>query len=336
MAERKFLDQNGLLYVWSKIKASLGTKVDKVEGKGLSTNDLTNELLEKLLNAGDSSFSGVYADLTNKPKINNVELKAENTLEELGIQAAGNYATTEALEGLTTQVTTLEGEVDALVTEVEKKANAEDVETALAEKANASEVAASLETKVDKVEGKGLSTNDYTTEEKEKLAGIAEGANVNIIEKITVNGTEVTPVEKTVEITTATKTSELTNDSDFRTGEQVNTAISEAIADKVDTATMNTAIATATEDMATETYVLEQVANINKKTVVTSLEEMTDTSTIYLMANIGEQDNIYDEYILVEGKPEKIGTTEVDLTNYMQFSDVAEITNEEIDEIFAS
>lgn len=31
--------------------------------------------------------------------------------------------------------------------------------------------------KVDKVEGKGLSTNDYTTAEKEKLAGVEEGAN---------------------------------------------------------------------------------------------------------------------------------------------------------------
>ena len=30
---------------------------------------------------------------------------------------------------------------------------------------------------VEKEEGKGLSTNDYTTEEKEKLAGIEEGAN---------------------------------------------------------------------------------------------------------------------------------------------------------------
>ena len=36
----------------------------------------------------------------------------------------------------------------------------------------------SLDTnKVDKVSGKGLSTNDYTTAEKNKLAGIAEGAN---------------------------------------------------------------------------------------------------------------------------------------------------------------
>ena len=35
-------------------------------------------------------------------------------------------------------------------------------------------------TKVDKVEGKGLSTNDYTTAEKNKLAAIAAGAEVNV------------------------------------------------------------------------------------------------------------------------------------------------------------
>jgi hypothetical protein len=36
-----------------------------------------------------------------------------------------------------------------------------------------------LNTKVDKVSGKGLSTNDYTTTEKTKLAGIEIGAQVN-------------------------------------------------------------------------------------------------------------------------------------------------------------
>lgn len=50
-----------------------------------------------------------------------------------------------------------------------------------------------LEDKVDKIEGKGLSTNDYTTEEKEKLEGIEDGAEVNIIEHILVNDTEVQP-----------------------------------------------------------------------------------------------------------------------------------------------
>lgn len=37
----KFLDSNGLLYLWGKIKTLLGGKVDKVEGKGLSANDFT-------------------------------------------------------------------------------------------------------------------------------------------------------------------------------------------------------------------------------------------------------------------------------------------------------
>ena len=36
------------------------------------------------------------------------------------------------------------------------------------------------ESKVDKVEGKGLSTNDYTNADKNKLSGIAEGAEVNV------------------------------------------------------------------------------------------------------------------------------------------------------------
>lgn len=38
-----------------------------------------------------------------------------------------------------------------------------------------------LTSKVDKVDGKGLSTNDYTTSEKTKLAGIADGANKYVL-----------------------------------------------------------------------------------------------------------------------------------------------------------
>ena len=53
--------------------------------------------------------------------------------------------------------------------------------------------------------GKGLSTNDYTTAEKTKLAGIAEGAEVNEIEGIKVNSTTVNPdVNKVVNITVPT------------------------------------------------------------------------------------------------------------------------------------
>lgn len=41
-----------------------------------------------------------------------------------------------------------------------------------------------LNNKVDKVIGKGLSTNDYTTEEKTKLDGIAAGAQVNTVNSV--------------------------------------------------------------------------------------------------------------------------------------------------------
>ena len=42
------------------------------------------------------------------------------------------------------------------------------------------ELTTAITGKVDKVTGKGLSTNDYTTDEKNKLAGIAAGAEVNV------------------------------------------------------------------------------------------------------------------------------------------------------------
>ena len=42
------LDKTGLTRFWQHIVARLGTKVDKVEGKGLSTNDFTTEEKNKL------------------------------------------------------------------------------------------------------------------------------------------------------------------------------------------------------------------------------------------------------------------------------------------------
>lgn len=55
--------------------------------------------------------------------------------------------------------------------------NRSEVDAAVALKADKTYVDDELAKKVDKEEGKGLSTNDYTTLEKEKLAGITAGAN---------------------------------------------------------------------------------------------------------------------------------------------------------------
>ena len=55
--------------------------------------------------------------------------------------------------------------------------------------------------------GKGLSTNDYTTDEKNKLAGIAAGAQVNVIESVKVNGAAQPISSKEVDIPVPTKLS---------------------------------------------------------------------------------------------------------------------------------
>jgi len=61
--------------------------------------------------------------------------------------------------------------------------------------------------KVAKVSGKGLSTNDYTTTEKNKLNGIASGAQVNVLESLTLEGKALTNSNKKIEI----KDAEVTN-----------------------------------------------------------------------------------------------------------------------------
>jgi hypothetical protein len=62
----KFLDENGLQYFWSKLKTSLNNKVDKITGKGLSTEDYTTEEKTKLAglsNYDDTALSSRVDDL---------------------------------------------------------------------------------------------------------------------------------------------------------------------------------------------------------------------------------------------------------------------------------
>lgn len=61
-----------------------------------------------------------------------------------------------------------------------------------------------IDGKVDKAQGKQLSTNDYTNDDKTKLDGIADGAQVNVIETVKVNGAALTPASKAVDITVPT------------------------------------------------------------------------------------------------------------------------------------
>lgn len=83
----------------------------------------------------------------------------------------------------------------------------------------ATTIANQIGTKVDKVNGKGLSTNDYTTTEKTKLSSIAEGAEVNqnafsnvIVGSVTVAADNKTDTLTLVAGDNVTLTPDATND----------------------------------------------------------------------------------------------------------------------------
>lgn len=78
---------------------------------------------------------------------------------------------------------------------------------------------------------KVLSTNDYTTAEKTKLEGVAAGAQVNVIESITVDGTALTVTNNAVNI-------DLSGKVDKVTGKQLSTEdFTTELKDKLDAIT---------------------------------------------------------------------------------------------------
>lgn len=155
-------------------QTALDKKVDKVTGYGLSKNDFTDILKNKLDGIAEgaqvNSITGVKGSSEEIYRTGNVSISASN----IGLGNVNN--------------------------------------TSDADKPISTAQQAALDEKVDKVSGKGLSTNDYTTDEKNKLAGIAAGAQVNVIESVKVNGTAQTISNKEIDIPVPTKLSQLTND----------------------------------------------------------------------------------------------------------------------------
>lgn len=226
-----------------------------------------------------------------------------------------------------------------------------------------------LNGKVDKVTGKGLSTNDYTTEEKTKLANLVTGGNVpqgglvgQILQKKTTIDFDAEWVDKpTIDSSLSassenavqnkvvkaaldakadtsnlpTKTSDLTNDSGFITIASVPTKTSDLTNDSG--FIVNTVNNLTNYYLKSETYTqAEIIALINAASsggfIVVQTLPTTDISplAIYLVPKTTVQtENIYDEYInptATAGAWEKIGDTQIDLSQYQQKTLASPIT----------
>ena len=173
-----------------------------------------------------------------------------------------------------------------------------------------------LATKVDKVEGKGLSTNDFTTALKtsydsavnDVAARMNQLGAPNKINTVSVNGTALTPdSNKKVNITVPTTATIKTQIEAYKyqTSAQVQTAITSA---------------------------LSGVTSIDLQ-VVTSLPATGKKGVIYLVAHTHtDTGDIYDEFVWVESKKsyEKIGNTDVDLSAYVKSEDITDISETDL------
>ena len=134
----------------------------------------------------------------------------------------------------------------------------------------------------------------------------------NVIEVIQKNGVALTVQNKTVniEVPTDTDIKALIEAYGYQTESDVNTLIEDALADIT----------------GIDFQVVEQLPATGKKGV------------IYLVPKTGATDK-YDEYIYVEPTGaaahfEKIGTTDIDLSGYVQATEMHALTNAEIDTVF--
>lgn len=198
-------------------------------------------------------------------------------------------------------------------------------------------------------------------------------ANGGKIDKIKVNGTEQAITNKEVDLTVPTMNGSAGDfvawNGKSDPSEMVNISLVMSNDDYVDIGTnMPDGNGTATESLThrlvnknyvdrtfrTEAQVAQQIADAQTGAFVkvASYDDLPSegvSGKIYLVPNSGSGQNVYDEYIwciiaMMSGggggeSPvygyEKIGSTVIDLSGYVQETDLVEITEEEIDAMFA-
>ena len=148
-----------------------------------------------------------------------------------------------------------------------------------------------LNNKVDKVGGKQLSTNDYTTAEKNKLATLEPLT----VKSVKVNGSPLVPDgSKAVNVDLS--------------GYAVKTEVTQEIAQAVSGIT------------GFDTKAVEELPGTGKKGI------------LYLLSNSGSGNNVYDEYLWLGNKYEKLGPREINLTEYAKKTELptkmSQLTND--------
>ena len=227
-------------------------------------------------------------------------------------------------------------------------------------------IKSALGNKVDKVSGKGLSTNDLTAALKTSYDGAVTdvanlkkvGAEKNTIVGVKVNGTAITPdSSRNVDISvptdaqigskiegygyqTAAQVEKTVTDKGYQTADQVNTIVTGKgyqTASQVNTAITGKGYQTSQQVQAAINSALGSITGIDIQ-VVESLPTTGTKGVIYLVAHAhGDKDN-YDEYVWIASSKtyEKIGNTDVDLSGYVKSSEITVLTDKDLETMWGA
>ena len=259
---------------FDSVQADIDSKVDKVDGKGLSTNDLTATL--------KSNYDTAYTHSQQAHATADAEKNVIVGVQKNGADLTVNSSTRKVNITVPTKTSELTNDSNfATISDVNAAKTI--VDSALSSTSTNpvqnSAVKAALDGKVDTEQGKGLSTNDLTDSLKNNYdaaythsqqAHAPANAEANVITGIQKNGTNLTIANKKVNITVPTKITDLTNDSDFATTTQLDTKV-----DKV------TGKGLSTNDYTTEEKTkLSNIEDGANKTVVDIALSSTSTNPV--------------------------------------------------------
>lgn len=174
---------------------------------------------------------------------------------------------------------------------------------------------------VQKEAGKGLSMEDFTTALLTKLNGISDSADAVSWSQTQATGTKVAEITingTTIDVYVPTSTAVIVDTEMSDVSE--NAVQNKVIKEYVDTA-------------------VGSVVGIEFR-VVQTLPQEGENGVIYLVPNGGSGTNVKDEYVWLPGSGgasgtwEKIGSTDVDLSGYVQTTDLVEVSTSDIDSMF--
>ena len=198
-------------YTKVTVDSKLNNKVDVVEGKGLSTNDYTTiekTKLQGLSNYNDSALKKTINDEVARATA--AEALLQKNIDEKTVDTS-NYVTSSDL-GKYETVTAHTTDITELQTSIDSKLNKSDYTPVdLSPYYTKMAVDDKLNNKVDVIEGKNLSTNDYTTIEKNKLSSLSNYDDSEVKKSINDEAVRATAAELQLQKNIDNKAVDLSN-----------------------------------------------------------------------------------------------------------------------------